>query len=237
MPTIFSQMQSLEANAMVELFIIDLSTYGGGLYYFTSSAKETMPIQFQGNTYTPIDFKADGFETNGTGSLPTPKIQISNVKREITAAVLQYNDLVGCKITRLRTFRNFLDDGVDADPNAMLPVDIYVIDRKSSHNKLFIEWELAASLDQQGRMLPNRQILRDTCTHRYRIWNPDTGSFDYSKVTCPYVGTNYFSSSGDSTFNAGEDKCGKKLSDCKARFQNASLPTRAFPGVAKVRIV
>lgn len=236
MPTIYSQMQSLEPGQLVELFIIDLSTYGGSNYYFTSSAKETSAIVFQGQTFTPIDFKAEGFETNGSGSLPTPKIQISNTTKAISEAVIAYNDLIGCKITRLRTFRNFLDGELNADPNAMLPADVFIIDRKSVHNKLYIEWELAAAMDQQGRMLPGRQVLRDTCTHRYRAWNPDTGDFDYSKVTCPYAGTGYFTFSGDSTFNPGEDICGKKFSDCKARFGNQDLPTRAFPGVARVRI-
>ena len=90
-------------------------------------------------------------------------------------------------------------------------------------------------MDQEGRKLPGRQVLKDACTHIYRF--PDgMGDFDYTNATCPYVGTDYFEATGASTNDPALDKCGKKLSDCRLRFgQHGVLPTRAFPGVARVR--
>ena len=183
---------------------------------------------FGGNDYTPIAFEAEGFEYSGQGSLPTPKIRVSNVGKVLAAAVISLNDLVGAKFTRIRTFRKHLDDGSDPDVAAIFPREIYNINRKSSHNKIAIEFELASAIDQEGVKIPGRQCIKRICTHKYRVW---TGaSFDYSEATCPYIGTSYYDKTDLGT-TAENDQCAKQLDSCKLRFLNAPLPTRAFPGV------
>ena len=174
-----------------------------------------------------------GFEISSAGTLPNPILRVLNTP-SLQSSVIALDDLIGATFTRIRTFKTFLDAGDSPDPTAYFPHDVYKVDRMVANNKLFIEWELAASIDQEGRKIPARQIIRDFCTHRYRVWNTVTETFDVSNATCPYVGAATYDVNDSVTDNAG-DSCGKRLSSCKIRFKNDTLPTRAFPGVARVR--
>lgn len=187
-------------------------------------------VRFGGNDYTPIEIDVSGFEYSGQEStLPTPHIVISNKHQILLSAVIALNDLVGAQFTRIRTFRKHLDDGIDPDVNMIFPKEIYVVNRKVAQNKIFMEFELASPLDQEGIKIPRNQCLRDTCLHRYRIWNGST--FVYTDATCPYTGSTYFTQAGTSTPTASLDRCGKHLTDCKLRFGGAPLPIRATPGI------
>ena len=191
---------------------------------------------WRGNTYLPTPFTAEGFETNSSGTLPRPKLRVSNILGVLKSEMLQYNNLIGAKVTRWRTFAKHLDTGIDPDPDVYFPPDIYRIDRKASEDSSWIEFELSTVLDQQGVMLPRRQVLRSTCTHVYRVYNPALAQFDYSKATCPYADTRYYDERGNSTLLPAEDQCSKLVSTgCKKRFVNEALPTRAFPGVGRFR--
>ena len=227
---------ALQASAVgdqVTLYQLDTTPLGGITYYFTASVSvDDQPIVFDGQTYFPIPMEAEGFELNGKGSFPRPRLRISNVNQVIQGAVIEFDDLLGSALTRIRTLRQFLDDGDNPNPEAFMPLDIYVVDRKSSQNKIFIEWELASVIDQEGIKLPRRQVLKDACTHIYRVWNANTLSFETNRVTCPYTASNYFTAAGAVTTDPALDRCGKRLSDCRLRFgANSPLPTRAFPGV------
>jgi lambda family phage minor tail protein L len=188
-------------------------------------------VLFGGKSYIPVAFEAEGFEWTGQGSLPQPKIRISNVNKLLLASVISLNDMMGAKFTRIRTFRKFLDDGSTPDTASTYPKEIYKINRKSIHNKIYLEFELASPMDQEGVMLPNRQCLKNMCTQRYRNFDAETGTFDYTNATCPYTANSYFKANNNSTSSASEDRCGKNLDSCKRRFGTAPLPTRAFPGI------
>lgn len=192
----------------------------------------TNAIVFNSFTYVPIDIEADGFEWGGSGAPPTPTLRISNVSMFAGVLVRQFGDLVGATLTRIRTYEDFLDGGATPDPTMTFPIDIFRVERKVSHNKIFIEFELAVFFDQEGLKLPNRQCIRDTCTHIYRRYVPETDSFDYLKATCPYTGTAYFKRDGTVGLKS-EDVCGKRLSNCSQRFGSATLPTRSFPGMTR----
>lgn len=226
--------QRPELDDLVTLYILDASILGGSVSYFTNSVDGNQAIRFGGNIYVPVEFESEGWEWNGQGKAPTPKIRIGNVNEYITATIYQYEDLLGATVTRIRTFRRYLDDGPEANTQATFPTDIYRVERKSAENEVFVEFELSSAIDQAGRMLPGRQYMRDICGHRYRHWDENTGDFSYKFVTCPYVGTAFFDEFGEIT-DAVHDKCGKHISDCKARFGNQVLPYRGFPGVARVR--
>jgi len=240
----------LSTDAYVALYYLDLTRIGGNeVFRFTQSSRESGPLMYGGQPYYPIDLEVDGFEWNGRGTLPTPKIRIANANRIMGGLVNNYNDLLGAPFVRIRTFRRFLDDGTSPDPTAHFPLDIYKIDRKVAHTKTSIEWELAASMDQEGKLIPGRQILRDVCTHRYLVFNADrgdflhynisTGQFDFGIATCPYRHQDgFFNERGEPLNEANKrfDRCGKKLSDCRLRFGTTDpLPTRAFPSAARLR--
>lgn len=224
--------QSSAADAIVELFEIDATVLGSTFYRWTPGTVGDAPVVYRGLTYTPWPIEAEGFEWNGRGPFPTPIVRVSNIKGYVRALVIGFGDLLGAKVTRLRTFARFLDGQPGADPEAFFPPDIFYVERKRGDDPEQVEWELASIIDQEGVELPGRQALKNICTHTYRRW---TGTaFDYSKATCPYTGTDYFMADGTSTLNPALDKCGKKLGDCIARFLDAPLPTRAFPGMQRV---
>jgi lambda family phage minor tail protein L len=188
-------------------------------------------MSFGGNEYAPVAFTATGFEFNGQGALPLPKIQISNVNRILQGAVRALNDLQGAKFYRIRTFRKHLDDGSDPDSTAVFPLEVYKVNRKTNQNKVFIEFELASNIDQENVQIPGRQVIQNACSQIYRIWDPVSATFDYTKATCPYTAATYFDANDASNTNPALDVCSKLLTGCRARFGTNPLPTRAFPGV------
>lgn len=230
---IVRESQGLTQQALVTLFEIDARDWDAGVLRFTSqtdAAGET--IRFNGYDYVPAPIEADGFEWNGRGTLPTPTLRLSIIDVSIVSMLLSTNDLVGAPVKRVRTFAHHLDNGSDPDPEATFPAEHYHIERKSEETRSTIEFELSIELDQEGRQIPARQCLRDTCTHSYRYWNGTR--FVYEGVSCPYTGSKCFDQQGYSTTDKAKDVCGKRLSDCRARFgENSPLPTRAMPGLAR----
>lgn len=194
----------------------------------------TNAVKFGGNSYIPLPIEAAGFEWTGTGKLPKPKLRVSNVGNFAAALVIANGDLLGAKVTRLRTFREFLDDGENPDPSAFMDPDIFFVDRKSAHRKAMIEFELAPALEQQGLKLPRRIMLRDTCGFTYRQWITDANNVTgFVPGTCPYAGASYFKMDDTGTATASEDVCGQRLPSCVLRFgASANLPFDAFPGIS-----
>lgn len=227
--------QSPDAGAQVFLFRLDCTSIGGQVYFFTPNAQANGNVSFGGQEYTALDVEFSGYEVTGAGSLPTPTLRLSNTNAVIQGLVNTFgDDLIGCQVQRVRTYARFLDGMPEADPGAYVGPDTFEIEQKVSENPIFIEWKLSAAIDQQGRMIPGRQALRDTCTARYRRFRD--GAFDYSKASCSYVGGACFDRSGKATTDKAKDVCGRRLSDCEARFGKGNpLPTWAYPGMARTR--
>lgn len=229
---ITADIQGLEPSALIELFVADLTAIGDAVYYFHAGKNELLEnIVWQGDTYTAFPVQATGFDFNGNGQIPRPRLVFSNVTGSITALILAFEDVLGAKITRKRTLAKYLDavnfeGGVnpDADPTAGFSDDIYFIDRKAHEDNETVEFELTAAFDVTGVKLPRRQIIQNLCPWRYR------------GAECSYVGTDYFDANDNSTVSAGDDVCGKRLSSCKARFgEHAELPYGGFPGAGLTR--
>lgn len=234
-PTLANVNQRLAFGDLITLFVLDLSPIGvSGVYRFTNSVTATGDaIMFGGQEYAGVDFETEGWEYNGKGAFPRPRVRISNVGGFLSSLLYDNDDLIGAKLTRIRTYAEFLDGMPSADPSVMFPPDLYVVFQKIRQNKILIEFELSAAADQEGLKIPGRKILRDTCSQRYRVW---TGSgFDYSEATCPYVATSYFTSDDVTTDVASADECGRQLRSCRLRFPKGDLPTWAFPGVVRTR--
>lgn len=233
MSNITQTVQGSAPGQYVELFSLDTSSLHGPVMNFCEASSNGSPVIFRGVTYTPVDIVASGFEMNGSGGLPTPKIKVANSNQVFQAIVNTYGDLVGCSFSRVRTFSQFLDGAVDADPTAFMGPDIFQVERKSNENAIFIEWELSAALDVQGAMVPKRMVIRDTCTWRYRTWNAITNAFDYTKAQCPYNGA-LLTNTDVTTTDPTQDGCGRTITSCKLRFgANGNLPYGGFPGVAR----
>jgi phage-related protein len=158
----------------------------------------------------------------------------------ITAYIAAFDDLIGAKITRCKTYKKFLDGEPTANSSAHYPLDIYRIERKASENRLQVEFELSSVMDQRGAQLPARTITAFYCPWIYRRYNGGTSGdpaldFNYHPAdnACPYTGSNYFDIDNAST-TAANDKCSKTESGCKARFGSTGvLPFGGFPGAAR----
>lgn len=228
--------QSSSPGAPIALFRLDATSVGGGILYFCQSARATTGVTFQGQYYTPVDVEFSGFELTGNSALPTPHVKLSNTNGVFQGIVNQVGDMQGCEVQRIRTFEQFLDDGGSPDPSAFYGPDTFLIERKVSENPVYIEWELSASIDQAGRRLPGRTVVRDTCMWRYRRYDPVTGDFNYARAQCPYTGNAFWDDLDNPTNDPSKDQCARLVSSCKNRFgATADLPFGSFPGVARAQ--
>lgn len=234
--------QSISPGDLVALYIVDLNPIGVNTQFaFTPSTRRTAGLVFAGITYVPLDVKCDGFEYSGDGTLPRPKISITNVTRVMSSAAVLYDDILGARLIRKRTYAQFLDGGETPDPQAAYADDVYRFHQKIEHNKSQITWTLAAAMDQEGVQLPRRQVLRDVCMWRYR--RPLTGQggafagYDYDGVQCPYTGGQAYDADGNPT-TPERDKPSRRVNTCcKARFgEDGQLPFGGFPGVGRIGI-
>ena len=237
-------LQSSTPGSPIALFRLDTTTIGGSVMYFCHASRQkdadgnVIPAEsvvYNGITYTPTDLEFEGFETSATGALPTPRLTLVNINGLWQAIINTYGDLTGCEIRRIRTFERFLDGQPDADPAAYMGPDVFRIDRKTAENNTTISWELSAAIDQEGKKLPGRVVIRDTCLSRYRRWDVNTSSFDYTLAQCPYAGSLYFDVNDDPVVSAALDRPSRTLSCCKTRFgSDVSLPFGGFPGAARL---
>lgn len=237
-----STAQSLNPGEEIILFRLDATKVKAGIHYFAQHKTGEGGVSFGGQVYAPIDITVTDFKTTAGGTLPTPKMQIGNSDDVIQGLVNAFGDLCGCEVRRVRTFRRHLDGESEEDGTAYVGPDIFRVERKSSESAEVIEWELSAAIDQEDKMLPGRQFIRDICTRRYRTYDPTNPSahpdgYVYSSVfPCPYTGSSAWTENGTPT-TAANDQCGFKVADCKLRFgENAALPGSFFPGISRVTV-
>lgn len=225
--TIVADVQSLAPGTIVEMFEIDATSLGDTVYYFHAGTNELRnDLVWQTKTYVAFPVEVSGFEITTNGQLPRPTLRIANITGLIGALLRDVGDLVGAKVTRRRTMVKYLDavnftggTNPTADPNQHFNDDIYFVNRKTNENKVFIELELASSLDVQGVKLPRRQIIQNVCPWVYR------GS------ECSYAGGAVADATDTPTSILANDRCGKRLVSCKLRFgAYATLPYGGFPG-------
>lgn len=155
------QKLSLE-SPLVELYTLDCTAIGGSVYRFTPNFENGGSISFGGLTYTSMPIISDGWEANSNGTQPRPTLTISNVNQTLLNAVITLGDIVGAKVTRMRTLAKYLDGGSSPDSNQFLQPEIFFIDQKVSHDKVAIAWQLSSILDRFGTKIPRRQITKDT---------------------------------------------------------------------------
>lgn len=229
---IYKESAKLSQDVIVEMFELNLQALGLGIFRFTSSSDGGSSLWFEGNEYIPAPIKASGFQWDGAGTLPRPTLAIAAKDLYFLNMVVDFDDLVGQPVKRIKTFRKYLDDGEFPNTGARFTDDNFVIERKTTQSRQVLKFELSTLLDQQGTQIPRLKIIRDSCVHTYRVWTES--GFIYRGASCPYAGDNYYEVSGEPTAEPKKDMCGKRISDCKLRFgETAVLPRLAFPGVGR----
>tara|TARA_B100001094_G_C17915160_1_gene663177 strand:- start:57 stop:773 length:717 start_codon:yes stop_codon:yes gene_type:complete len=226
--------QKLSGEEIINLYVLDFSRLEIPLEYRFVPYTEDLGasnIVFGGETFSPMNIIASGFDYNAEGAFPKPTLQVANVFNVFSDLNTRFNDMVGAELTRIKTFAKYLDNGSEPNAEDYLAKDVYRIDRKVQQNKVFCEYELCSRIDQEGIQIPKRIFQRDICSYTYRRWEPVSETFDYKDVTCPYAGALTYDENGDRCSDA-EDKCSKKLeSGCFVRFPREPLPFLGFPGL------
>lgn len=167
MSNLTKEIQKFSTSGYIELYDLDTTPIGGEqVYRYTPQNFSSINVTWKGNLYTPFPIEATGFEWDATTkSPPKPTLTVSNVNKFLLAAVISLGDLVGSKLTRWRTFVKFLDGQPEADSNAHFIPDVFIIDQKTSHSKIQVQWSLISPMDRTGLALPRRQILKDETSY------------------------------------------------------------------------
>ena len=228
--SIYGDLQSFNQSARVELFILSGGLLGAEEFLFHSGVGELKQnIIWQGNEYVALPLEASDFDFNGK-QFPRPKIKVANVNGIFTGLVAEFDDLIGCKVTRIQTTAQYLDaenfanGNPTADPTKEFPREYYYITQKVSENKVYIEFELGSVLDLSGVAIPVEQCVANTCRFQYRV-----------DERCGYAGSAVADKYDHPTTDITKDACSHKVSGCKLRF-GATSPLRfgGFPGIALI---
>lgn len=219
-----SDLQAVAPSAIIELFELALNATLHGSsdiwrFHNGSNTNGNGAIVWNGQTYMRYPIDCEGFEYTGKGTLPQPKLRIANLMGTITALLLAANtttpgnDLIGAKLTRIRTLGKYLDavnfpGGVNptADPTIQFPQEIFYVSQKSAETRDVVEFTCSASFDLQNVNAPKRQCISNICQWVYR------------GTECGYSEAAYYDANDNPVANVALDACGKRLSSCKTRF-------------------
>lgn len=223
--TVISEVQKLKTNAIVSLYELDCSLIGGQILYFHNERIQNGgSIMWKGVEYIPFPIQTDGFESSQGKELPRPVVTVANVSGLISSFIIAWDDLIGCKFTRRRTFEQYLDNGATPDPEQAFPDEVWEISRKSSEDNYQVSFELCAAFDLENIVLPKRPCTANACPWLYR------------GTECGYDGPPVADYNDSPTTDPLRDVCGKRDTSCRLRFGTYSeLPFGAFVGVGIVR--
>ena len=228
------QIQQLEPSALIELFELTYTAAVNGIdqvvRYHAGTNEVRSDIVFNEQTYSALPVEVSGFDKKTQGTLPRPKLKVSNVNNALSAFIQLYNPLQG-KVQRIQTFKKFLDGESTADPTAIVTTDdIWYIDRISAENPEFVEFELSPKINLQGLRLPRRQIT-EHCPWKYRT-PTDNANGEAGSPECGYKGEKCFDLEDNEITGDNKealDRCGHKYSSCQKRFPKGDKGERDLP--------
>jgi lambda family phage minor tail protein L len=189
-------------TALLELWVLDGTAVGlGTVYYFCNGLNTNFQnVTFNNIVYSAFPIKVDSMDMDGKGSLPHPKLTVSNINGFVSNLLLQNGNLVGATVIRRRIFARFIDASnfnpqppwSSPDPTAAFPDETFQIYRKVTENQQIVQWELASPLETQNVNLPRRTILANNCVWNYR----DFGTCGYGGVPIATSANKLFGAGG-----------------------------------------
>jgi|TARA_B100000073_G_scaffold203362_2_gene168633 lambda family phage minor tail protein L len=218
-------MAALKSDASIDLFTIDVGSsvttknWAGPINMVPANQSNGKSVAYANIpagkpeelvTYRPFHMSVNGFEINGSNKLPQPKVTFSNMDASFTDLNKDFDDFVGFRLIRTRTYAKFLAE-VDGIPvptfsaDAHFQPDIWMFNRKMEENNQYCVYELASIFDVEGIRYPRRRMYSNYCPFVFK--GPD----------CLNTNSNF-------------SKCGKTLAQCKERFgDDADLRFGGFP--------
>ena len=239
-----SDLQSIAPSAIIELFQLELNAAQHGVnetYYFhagTNATGSNGDIVWNGQAYLAFPIEATEFEYTGTGSLPRPKLRVSNIYGTITGIILTLpNGLEGAKVTRIRTLARYLDAAnFPLSGDILLTEDSFALLLEDDSSILM---EPINPTEDPTAEFPREiyYIDRKASENRDLIEFELAAAFDlvgvrapkrqcvanvcqwtYRGSECGYAGNAYFNFNDVPVGAIGQDVCGKRLRSCELRF-------------------
>ena len=166
-----------------------IKRFHAGTNLKTTSSLQDASIHFAGKVYEPFPIKTEGFDMSSKGSLPRPRLTISNLSPSLASTftlaeggsalpsgtissmmmevnkVTVGNDLIGSTLVYITTLKKFLDNenfdstNSTADATQKFPDRVFMIARKVVENQEMVQFECAMQMDMAGVKGPKRQVL------------------------------------------------------------------------------
>ena len=216
MTDIISTVQKQDPGSeLVELYELEYSDTAQPARFFGGLEEDFTTVNFRDSTntareYVAIPISADGFSVSSDGAYSRPELSIGNMGNILSTAIggLDYEDLIGKRVTRIITFKKYLvgeaSDSSSA-PGVSFPKTSYIIDRIKTRNILQVTFELAAPFDLATIQLPRRVVVGSLCP-----WNYQQGRkslLEEDKVGgCSWEGRQGNSTTGDRIFVSSNDE-------------------------------
>jgi lambda family phage minor tail protein L len=166
----------LDPSAIICLYKIDLKGKGQYLFHAGENGYKNN-IVFNSQEYDFFPIKADGFETQGDGRLPRPKLTFTNHQGVISLRLNYFEDFINYKVTRIKTFVKYLDavnfpnnfnPHAEPDPDAAFGEDVFFVNQKTKEDDNIVEFELVSLLELQNASVPARTVYSNSCPWQYR---------------------------------------------------------------------
>jgi lambda family phage minor tail protein L len=166
----------LDPSIMISLYKIDLKEKGEYLFHAGENGFKKNII-FNKQEYDFFPMIVEGFEIQGNGRLPRPKMTFSNHLGVVSLRLAYFKDFVNHKVTRIKTFVKYLDHEnfpnsrnpfVDPDSSVTYQEDIFYVNEKTQENASVVQFELVSILELESASVPNRKIYSNNCTWSYR---------------------------------------------------------------------
>ncbi|MCT1586500.1 phage minor tail protein L [Morganella morganii] len=217
----------IEQSAMLDLYEVDLSRFGGNVYRFHDGMNGLLkPVIWQGNRYDPYPVQVTGLSMTAQGASARPKMTFANIDGLLTAINNDYDDALGAIVTRRQVMEQYLDavnfpDGNNqADPSREA-VQKFVIEQRENSDSDFVTYVLALPTETDNAQIPARVIQADICPWRYRGQD------------CGYDGPPVADEKDQPTNEPTKDQCSHKYRGCKLRH-SLVLPFGGFLGSNKL---
>ena len=216
-------------GVLLDLFELDLTQFGGGIFYFCNQQNENGGNVFwRGFEYQAYPIQIEGAALTNEGASNRPKLTVSNAEGLVVGLAEQYDLLVGAKVVRRQVLEKFLDaanfvnGNPSADPTQEF-VTLYTIGQMTSLDRYTATFTLNLPVETDDALVPARLIIANVC------------SWEFRGDGCGYDGFAIMDQFGNPTTDMAKSGCPGRLKDCKAHFgKTAVLPFGGFPSVDRV---
>ena len=191
----------LSADPTTPIVLFQMEMQNQGKYFFHAGENGYRnPLVFGNAPYDYYPILGDGFDVQGDGRLPRPKITLSNHQGNVSLRLKYFDDFTSARVTRIKTMLKYLDNlnfpnsinpHGEPDPESFTK-DVYFVNQKVRETDDVVEFELVSALEIENAKIPCRSVYSNTCSWNYR-----------SKEGCGYSGKPIADKKGNKFINAG----------------------------------